>query len=181
MINRGLFSSNSDEWETPQEFFDAVNEIFHFDLDVCASPANAKCNRYFSKIENGLLHPWKGICWMNPPYGREIGLWVKKAYESNQKEGTVVVCLLPARTDTKWWHEYVVAGAESINFIKGRLHFSQRGTAPFPSVLVVFDNKRHLILNALCQKNTRKEKPSNKNILNLMEGEVDGRDKKFDA
>jgi hypothetical protein len=75
---------------------------------------------------------------MNPPYGREISLWVKKAYESSLTDGTVVVCLLPARTDTRWWHDYVIAHAESVNFIRGRLCFSHKGPTPFPSALVVF-------------------------------------------
>jgi phage N-6-adenine-methyltransferase len=137
-LNRGMFTSVTDEWETPREFFDAVNEVFHFSLDVCATRTNAKCGRYFTKAEDGLLQSWNGVCWMNPPYGREISLWVRKAYESSLKTGTVVVCLLPARTDTRWWHEYVIASAERVRFIRGRLRFSGRGPAPFPSALVVF-------------------------------------------
>jgi phage N-6-adenine-methyltransferase len=133
-----MFSSSSDEWETPQEFFNAVNAVYRFDLDVCATHANAKCERHFTKEEDGLSQSWRGVCWMNPPYGREISLWVKKAYESSLGTGTVVVCLLPARTDTAWWHDYVIARAESIRFIRGRLRFSGKGPAPFPSALVVF-------------------------------------------
>jgi phage N-6-adenine-methyltransferase len=138
MINKGLFSSATYEWETPREFFDAVDKIFHFDLDVCATASNAKCGRYFTKEEDGLAQPWRGICWMNPPYGREIGFWIKKAYESSLDGKTVVVCLLPVRTDTKWWHDYVIPYAKSIDFIRGRLRFSCKGSAPFPSALVVF-------------------------------------------
>ena len=137
-MNRGMFTSSSDDWETPQEFFDAIDEVFHFRLDVCATRANAKCERYFTKAEDGLLQTWRGVCWMNPPYGREISRWVKKAYESALNPGTVVVCLLPARTDTRWWHDYVIAHARSVEFIKGRLRFSGKGSAPFPSALVVF-------------------------------------------
>jgi len=137
-LNRGVFTSVSDEWETPREFFDAVNAAFHFDLDVCATNANAKCKRYFTREEDGLLRMWKGVCWMNPPYGREISLWVRKAYESSLNSSTVVVCLLPARTDTAWWHDYVLGYAKIINFIRGRLKFSGKGPAPFPSALVVF-------------------------------------------
>jgi phage N-6-adenine-methyltransferase len=137
-VNRGMFSSASDEWETPREFFDAVNAVFRFTLDVCATRDNAKCERYFTKKENGLACNWSGVCWMNPPYGREISSWVKKAYESSLYAGTVVVCLLPVRTDTAWWHGYVIPHAESVNFIRGRLRFSGRGPAPFPSALVVF-------------------------------------------
>ena len=137
-LNRGMYTSVTDEWETPREFFDAVNETFHFSLDVCATSANAKCGRYFTKEDNGLVQTWSGVCWMNPPYGREISLWVRKAYESSLEAGTVVVCLLPARTDTKWWHDYVIARAAAIRFIRGRLRFSGKGPAPFPSALVVF-------------------------------------------
>jgi phage N-6-adenine-methyltransferase len=137
-LNSGMFSSASDEWETPQEFFDALDAVFHFMLDVCAARDNAKCKRYYTKAENGLSREWSGICWMNPPYGREISLWVKKAYESSLTEGTVVVCLLPARTDTRWWHDYVLKRAGRIWFIRGRLRFSGKGPAPFPSALVVF-------------------------------------------
>jgi site-specific DNA-methyltransferase (adenine-specific) len=137
-LNCGMFSSASDEWETPQEFFDAVDEVFHFTLDVCADHSNAKCPRYYTKTDDGLSREWRGVCWMNPPYGREIALWVRKAYESSLADETVVVCLLPARTDTKWWHDYVIARAERIRFIRGRLRFSGRGPAPFPSALVVF-------------------------------------------
>jgi phage N-6-adenine-methyltransferase len=133
-----MFTSVTDEWETPREFFDAVNAIYHFDLDVCATHANTKCKQYFTKAEDGLTQTWCGVCWMNPPYGREISLWVRKAYESSLEAGTVVVCLLPARTDTRWWHEYVLAHTSMIRFIKGRLRFSGKGPAPFPSALVVF-------------------------------------------
>ena len=137
-LNRGMFTSVTDEWETPLEFFDVVNAVYHFDLDVCATHVNAKCRQYFTKEENGLTQKWSGVCWMNPPYGREISLWVRKAYESSLDAGTVVVCLLPARTDTKWWHDYVIAHTERIRFIRGRLRFSGRGPAPFPSALAVF-------------------------------------------
>ena len=133
-----MFSSSSGEWETPQDFFDKLDSKYHFTLDVCATPLNAKCPLYFTKAEDGLSQPWKGTCWMNPPYGREIGLWIKKAYKSSLEAGTVVVCLLPARTDTRWWHEYVMAYAENIEFIRGRLRFSGKAAAPFPSALVVF-------------------------------------------
>ena len=130
------FSSATDEWPTPQDFFDRLNEEFHFTLDVCATPENAKCPRYFTKRENGLLQKWTGICWMNPPYGREIGQWVQKAYTS-ALEGATVVCLLPARTDTAWWHDYCMKG--EIRFVRGRLKFGNASeNAPFPSAVVVF-------------------------------------------
>ncbi len=130
------FSSETDEWETPQDFFDRLNEEFHFTLDVCATPENAKCSKFFTKRENGLLQKWTGVCWMNPPYGREIGKWVQKAYES-ALEGATVVCLLPARTDTAWWHDYCMKG--EIRFVRGRLKFGNATeNAPFPSAVVIF-------------------------------------------
>jgi len=130
------FSSKTDEWETPQWFFDKLNAEFHFELDVCATPENAKCARYFTPEQDGLKQEWRGVCWMNPPYGREIGKWVKKAYES-ALEGATVVCLVPARTDTAWWHDYCMQG--EIRFVRGRLKFGNASeNAPFPSVVVVF-------------------------------------------
>lgn len=130
------FSSETDNWSTPQDLFDKLNSKYGFTLDVCADSVNAKCNSYFTKEQDGLLQEWKGVCWMNPPYGRTIGLWIKKAYESSLK-GATVVCLIPSRTDTKWWHDYVIKG--NIGFIKGRLKFGgHKNSAPFPSAIVVF-------------------------------------------
>lgn len=120
MINKALFSSQKEEWETPQDLFDKLNEEFHFDLDVCALPENAKCKNYYTPEIDGLKQTWKGVCWCNPPYGRKIGEWVKKAAEST----ATVVMLLPARTDTKWFHEYIYGATNAdIRFIKGRLKF----------------------------------------------------------
>lgn len=133
---KGLMSSATPEWATPQDFFDEYNGIYDFELDVCATPENAKCKRFFTAADDGLKQEWRGRCWMNPPYGRGIGAWVKKAYESAQA-GATVVCLLPSRTDTKWWHDYCMRGA--IRFVRGRLYFgSGPGRAPFPSAVVVF-------------------------------------------
>ena len=140
-MNDVLFSSKSVVWETPQDLFDKLNAEFHFDLDVCALPENAKCERYYTPEDDGLSQPWNGICWCNPPYGRTIGKWVQKAYETFAGGGTVVM-LLPARTDTKWFHEYIYNKAE-IRFIKGRLKFgNSKNAAPFPSMIVVFDGKQ---------------------------------------
>ena len=137
MITDGLMSSKTDLWETPQEFFDRLDAEFHFDLDVCALPENAKCKRYFTPTQDGLLQDWKGVCWMNPPYGRQIGRWMKKAYESSVHGGATVVCLVPARTDTAWWHNYAMRG--EVRFIRGRLKFGgSKNSAPFPSAVVVF-------------------------------------------
>lgn len=138
-MNRdAMFSSASCEWETPKEFFDRQDAVYHFDLDVCATP-NAKCARYYTEEQDGLVQPWTGRCWMNPPYGRTIGKWVQKAYESVRGGGDadLVVCLLPARTDTAWWHDYCMKG--EVQFIRGRLKFGNaRNAAPFPSALVIF-------------------------------------------
>ena len=139
-MTSGLFSSRSDEWATPQEFFDRLDAEFHFDIDVCATPENAKCKRYFTKEQDGLKQEWEGICWMNPPYGREISRWMKKAYESSQG-GATVVCLIPSRTDTKWWHEYVIGHASDVRFVRGRIRFSGKDPAPFPSAVVVYRPK----------------------------------------
>ena len=106
------FSSKRNTWETPQDLFDKLDQEFHFQLDVCALPENAKCKKYFNPAENGLKQKWKGICWMNPPYGREIGKWMKKAYES-ARAGATVVCLVPARTDTAWWRSTGVSRSTS--------------------------------------------------------------------
>lgn len=134
-----MFSSKTDLWATPQDFFDKLNEEFRFDLDVCALPDNAKCERYFTPEVDGLSQPWTGNVWCNPPYGREIGAWVKRGYlAAKTGHADVVVMLLPARTDTRWFHEYI-NGKVEIRFIKGRLKFGDsKNSAPFPSMVVVF-------------------------------------------
>ena len=132
------FSSKTDLWATPQNFFDKYNAIYNFELDVCALPENAKCSKFFTPEQNGLSQDWHGKCWMNPPYGKTIKDWVKKAFESS-KNGALVVCLLPARTDTAWWHDYCMKG--KIEFIRGRLKFGgSKNSAPFPSAIVIFGN-----------------------------------------
>jgi phage N-6-adenine-methyltransferase len=131
------FSSASDDWATPSDFYAELNKQYDFDLDVCASAENAKCQRYFTREVDGLAQEWHGVCWMNPPYGRTIGAWMAKAVES-WRAGATVVCLVPARTDTAWWHDYAMQG--KITFIRGRLKFGgHKNAAPFPSALVVFD------------------------------------------
>ena len=132
----GMYSSKTPEWATPQKLFDALNAEFRFTLDPCATLDNAKCRRYFNVKQDGLKKKWTGRVFMNPPYGRVIGLWVKKAYESSIG-GALVVCLLPARTDTVWWHEYCMKG--EVRFIRGRLKFGDgKNSAPFPSAVVIF-------------------------------------------
>lgn len=132
------FSSKSSEWETPQTLFDELNAQFGpFNLDVAAHRINAKCDHYFTEQMDGLKQKWAGKCWMNPPYGRHIQRWVKKAYDESHK-GCLVVALLPARTDTKWFHDYCLKG--KIKFLRGRLKFGEaKNSAPFPSMIVVFD------------------------------------------
>lgn len=133
-MNNILFSSKSEMWETPQELFDNLNAEFHFTVDVCATKDNAKCEKFFTPEMDGLKQEWTGVCWCNPPYGRGIGKWMKKAAEAQ----ATVVCLVPARTDTKWFHDWVLNRAE-IRFIRGRLHFNgSKNSAPFPSMLVIY-------------------------------------------
>ena len=123
------------EWGTPQDVFDRLNAEFKFTLDPCATHENAKLPKYYTKEENGLSKNWDGErVFMNPPYGREITKWVKKAYESK----ALVVGLLPARTDTQWFHNWIYNKAR-IRFIKGRLKFSKKNSAPFPSMVVIWE------------------------------------------
>ena len=131
------FSSATDQWSTPQDLFDRLDKRWQFELDVCANESNAKCVRYFTEHANGLAQPWAPFtCWMNPPYGRAIKHWIRKAYEEGQR-GATVVCLIPSRTDTAYWHDYVMKG--EIEFLRGRLKFSDaKNSAPFPSAIVVF-------------------------------------------
>ena len=138
MLNSGLFSSKTDDWATPQSFFDGLDKEFHFTLDVCADTLNHKCKQYFTKDDDGLSMDWGGeIIWCNPPYGREIGKWVQKCSEHTN----TAVMLLPARTDTRWFHDYIYHKAE-IRFIKGRLKFGDgKNPAPFPSMVAIFNRK----------------------------------------
>ena len=135
-----MFSSATDNWSTPQDFFDKLNDEFHFTLDVCADENNHKCEHYYTKEIDGLSHPWIGTIWCNPPYGRKIGEWVRRGYISAQIGSATVVMLLPARTDTRWFHEYIYNKPNTeIRFIKGRLKFGGcKNSAPFPSMVVIF-------------------------------------------
>lgn len=143
-INDGLMSSDTQEWETPQEFFDRLNQEFGFTLDAAATPDNAKCERFYTIRDNALWQRWEGVVFCNPPYGRLIGKFVRKGWMEAQR-GTTVVMLIPARTDTRYWHDYVMR-AKEIRFVAGRLYFSvdgKRGAAPFPSAIVVFESGEH--------------------------------------
>ena len=136
-MNEGLFSSNTSEWATPIEFYKMLDSEFNFTLDPCSTEENHKCKKYYTKKENGLIQSWENeIVFCNPPYGREIAQWVEKAYNENLK-GTKIVLLLPARTDTKWFHNFIYEKHE-IRFLKGRLKFNDsKNSAPFPSMVVI--------------------------------------------
>ena len=131
------YSSKTPEWATPQEFFARLDARHNFTLDPCSTHANAKCSKHYTAVENGLAQSWQGErVFMNPPYGRVIGQWMKKAYEESQGSA-FVVCLVPARTDTAWWHDYAIKG--EVTFIRGRLKFGAgKNSAPFPSAVVTF-------------------------------------------
>lgn len=137
-----MLSSVDMTWETPIDFFEKLNQEFHFTLDPCATPETAKCKKFFTKEDDGLIQDWGGeSVFCNPPYGTEIKKWVRKCAEEAKKVGTQVVMLIPARTDTVYFHEYIYNKAQ-IRFVKGRLKFGGKqagsGAAPFPSMVVVF-------------------------------------------
>ena len=136
-----MFSSKSNDWETPADFYSQLDAEFGFTLDPCASQASAKCSSFYTADDDGLSKNWEGqTVFMNPPYGRKIGNWIQKAYEEGEKGNTRVVALIPARTDTKYWHNYCMKATE-IRFVKGRLKFGRgnaKNSAPFPSAVVVF-------------------------------------------
>lgn len=135
-----MFSSKKNEWETPQELFNKLNKEFSFTLDPCATPENAKCKKYYTIKENGLEQNWQGeTVFCNPPYGRTIKTWVKKCYEESKKHNTIVVMLIPARTDTSYFHDFIYNKAKEIRFLRGRLKFgNSKNSAPFPSMVVIF-------------------------------------------
>jgi len=139
MNNELMFSSKKDDWSTPQDFFDKLNDEFGFTLDPCSDEENKKCEKHYTKEDDGLSKDWKGeTVFCNPPYGRVIKKWVKKCYDESRSNKTKVVMLIPARTDTIYFHEYIYREAE-IRFIKGRLKFGgYANTAPFPSMVVIF-------------------------------------------
>lgn len=138
-ITKGLMSSNTNEWATPIKTFQKLDAEFHFNLDPCATHENHKCDKYYTIEEDGLQQDWGGQrVFCNPPYGRVIGDWVRKCYEESQKPDTVVVMLIPARTDTAYFHDYIYHKAKEIRFVRGRLHFNEAGPAPFPSMIVIF-------------------------------------------
>ena len=149
MVDPVMFSSASEEWETPDRLFDDLHHEFGFTRDVCATARNRKRPKYWTKVDNALSKRWRGVLWCNPPYGRGIGLWVRKAATAAAGSATVVM-LLPARTDTRWFHDWIwstgaacpLKGVE-VRFIRGRLKFSgHKNSAPFPSMIVIFRGRK---------------------------------------
>ena len=136
-----MFSSNDMTWETPIGLFNKLNNEFGFTVDVCAGHFTAKCPKYYTEQDDELSKDWSNdICWMNPPYGKDIYLWMKKTYEESLK-GATVVALIPSRTDTVYWQEFCMKATE-IRFIKGRLKFGDsQNSAPFPSAIIIFSPK----------------------------------------
>ena len=138
-MNSVLYSSKSNNWETPDRLFLELDKEFSFTLDPCCTPTNAKCKKYYTQKQDGLIQSWQGeTVFCNPPYGKEIKLWVEKCYIESKKNNAKVVLLIPARTDTKYFHSFIYNKAQ-IRFIKGRLRFSNsKNSAPFPSMIVIF-------------------------------------------
>mgnify|MGYP001389426560 CR=1 FL=1 len=135
------YMSKSNEWATPQDFFDRLDEEFRFTLDPATDGINAKCDKFYTQEDDGLSQDWGGEhVFMNPPYGRAIKDWVKKASEEGSKPNTKVVALIPSRTDTRYWHDYIFGVANEVRFVKGRLKFGDgKNSAPFPSAVVIWD------------------------------------------
>src|SRR5690606_5274176 len=141
MQHTAAFMSQKQDWTTPQAFFDYWNRIYRFTLDAAASHDNAKCDRYFTEADDALTKDWDGVVWLNPPYGPGIGKWVRKAYQESQKVATVVM-LIPARTETRWWHDYVMK-ADHIALVRRRMRFGGATiNAPFPSCVVIFNSPK---------------------------------------
>jgi site-specific DNA-methyltransferase (adenine-specific) len=137
MNTKGVFSHLSDEWYTPQSIFNQLNEEFHFTLDPCSTDENCKLSKHYTKQTNGLLHDWGEVIFCNPPYS-QISEWVKKCHDEGCKDNTTVVMLIPSRTDTKYFHNYIYNRSE-IRFVSGRLKFGDsKSSAPFPSMIVIF-------------------------------------------
>lgn len=141
-------TSNTSEWETPQDLFDRLDQAFAFTLDVCTTPDNAKCPQFYTLRDNGLHQKWRGRVWMNPPYGRGIDAWLKKAIAAAD-QGALIVALLPVRTDTKWWQDLVVPHA-LVYYLRGRLTFlGGNSNAPFGSALAIYFPRPDVATNQL--------------------------------
>jgi phage N-6-adenine-methyltransferase len=138
VLNESLYSSGKSDWETPADLFLALDQEFHFDMDVCAMPSNAKCDRFFTPEQDALSREWAGVVYMNPPYGRQIKVWISKAHTEAVARSVVSVCLVPVRTDTRWWHDHVMQATE-IRLMTRRLTFAgATNKAPFPTAIVIF-------------------------------------------
>jgi phage N-6-adenine-methyltransferase len=132
-----IATSKTVNWATPQHLYEQLNNEFHFEIDAAADSTNAKCAIYFDEQTDGLKQEWNRNTWINPPYGRVIYDWVKRAYEQSNKHGVTIALLIPSRTDTKWFHDYALKG--EVRFLRGRLKFGNSTTsAPFPSIVVIF-------------------------------------------
>ncbi len=143
-VMRVHYSSATPEWSTPQDLFDQLDAEFGFTLDVCATAENAKCKSFYTEADDGLARPWSGVCWMNPPYGDVIAAWVAKAHNTCLDGRHIVVCLVPARTDTAWWWNYARYG--EVRFLRGRLKFGGgESSAPFPSAVVIFGREPRVV------------------------------------
>jgi phage N-6-adenine-methyltransferase len=153
-LNSALFTSNSDEWATPQDFYDMLNAQFQFNLDPCATEENHKCKKYFTIEDDGLKQDWSGYTtFVNPPYS-DIARWIKKCHDTiiSINCESCVVALIPSRTDTKYWHEHVMKAGQ-IYFVRGRLKFGNaKNYAPFPSAVVVwssYKSENYLVVDSL--------------------------------
>jgi len=137
-----VMSTGKDDWETPKYLFDKLDARYHFTLDPCSNDTNYKVEKHYTIKEDGLKQDWGGhVVWCNPPYGREMPKWIKKAYEESLKPNTIVVMLIPARTDTVAFHKYIYNKAQ-IAFLRGRIKFvGATSGATFPSMIVVFGKK----------------------------------------
>ena len=137
------FSSKTNEWTTPINFYNELNKEFNFTLDPCCTKENALCQKYYTKEDNGLVKDWSNeIVFMNPPYDRNLHTWIRKAYLESLNNA-IVVCLIPARTETQYWHDFIFPYALKILFIKGRLRFGgSKHNAPFPSAIIVFEKRK---------------------------------------
>ena len=141
---QACMTSKTNEWYTPKDFYDELNKEFNFTLDPCCTKESAKCDFFYTKEDDGLSKEWMGeTVFVNPPYGREIKEWVRKSWMQGSQKDTVVVMLIPARTDTSYWHDYIFSKATDIRFLRGRIKFEDingeaKNSAPFPSAVVVF-------------------------------------------
>lgn len=147
------YSSEKQTWETPQDFFNKLNDIFNFNLDACAEDETAKVDNYFTIEDDALIQDWKGVVWCNPPYGREQIKFINKGLSEHRKHGSTIVFLIPARPDTKVWQDIIFKNASQVCFIKGRLKFgNSKDSAPFPCALVVFGESKDLSDSGYCIK-----------------------------